>query len=68
MDRMSELIIGIDRGASFTDFAVVRERILVDHLSIETRNWSDISAALEEIQGKYPSVKNCIQRCCHRYA
>jgi type II pantothenate kinase len=57
MDRMSELIIGIDRGASFTDFAVVRERILVDHLSIETRNWSDISAALEEIQGKYPSAK-----------
>ena len=55
MDIASELIIGIDRGASFTDFAVVRDTSLVDHLSIETRDWPEIRAALKEIQGKYPT-------------
>lgn len=47
---MSESIIGIDRGASFTDFAVVRDRTFIDHLSIETRDWQEIAAALETIQ------------------
>jgi len=54
---MSELIIGIDRGASFTDFAVVQNKSLVDHLSIETRGWPEIRAALEKIQGKYPTSR-----------
>lgn len=52
---MSALIIGIDRGASFADFAVVRNNALVDHLSIETRDWKEIGAALQKIQGKYPT-------------
>lgn len=55
MEIMSELIIGIDRGASFTDVAVVRDNTLVDHLSIETRNWPEISAALEKLKEKYPT-------------
>jgi len=52
---MSEMIIGIDRGASFTDLAVVQDKSLVDHLSIEARGWPEIGAALEKIQGKYPT-------------
>ena len=52
---MPDLIIGIDRGASFTDLAVVQDKSLVDHLSIETRGWPEIRAALEKIQGKYPT-------------
>lgn len=52
---MPEPIIGVDRGASFTDFAVVRERELVDHLSIETRDWPEIATALEQIRGKNPT-------------
>ncbi len=54
---MSELIIGIDRGASFTDLAVVQEKSLVDHLSIEARGWLEISAAFEKIQEKYPTSR-----------
>jgi type II pantothenate kinase len=52
---MSELIIGIDRGASFTDFAVVTKMSFIDHLSIETRQWPEINAALEKIREKYPT-------------
>jgi len=54
---MSDLIIGIDRGASFTDLAVVQDKSLVDHLSIEARGWPEIRAALERIQGKYPTSR-----------
>lgn len=56
MDLTSELVIGIDRGASFTDFAVVRDTSLLDHLSVESRNWPEIGTALEEILGKYPTA------------
>ncbi len=52
---MSELIIGIDRGASFTDFVVVQNKSIVDHLSIETRNWSEIERALNKIRKMNPT-------------
>lgn len=54
---MSALIIGIDRGASFADFAVVRDRSLVDHLSIETRDWHKINTALAGIREQYPTAR-----------
>ncbi|MBW2175594.1 MAG: hypothetical protein JRH03_01320 [Deltaproteobacteria bacterium] len=52
---MREPVIGIDRGASFTDFAVVRDRTLVDQLSIETRDWIKIGKALDQIRTQNPT-------------
>ena len=52
---MSEAVIGIDRGASFTDFAVVREMNLIDHLSVETRDWTEIESALHRIREMHAS-------------
>lgn len=48
---MHKPVIAIDRGASFTDFAVIQNEQFTDHLSIETRNWHDIHAALNQFQG-----------------
>ena len=46
-EKMSEsesgMTIGIDRGASFTDFGVVESGRLVHALSIEKRDWDNIS-------------------------
>ena len=53
---MHELVIGIDRGASFTDFAVVTGGKLIEHLSIETRKWIDIGNALKHILETNPST------------
>ena len=46
-------IIGIDRGASFTDFAVVDSDGLSDIFSIESRSWQRISTAYEGLITKY---------------
>lgn len=52
---MPGLIIGIDRGASFTDFAVVKGTELIDQLSVETRDWAGIGNALNRIRERHPS-------------
>jgi type II pantothenate kinase len=52
---MKEAVIGIDRGASFTDFAVVRDGILADQMSIEGRGWAEIATALEQVRTKNPT-------------
>ncbi len=46
-------IIGIDRGASFTDFAVIESDRLVDTLSIEKRDWPSIANTYDRIKGRY---------------
>jgi type II pantothenate kinase len=46
-------IIGIDRGASFTDFAVVDADGLKEIFSIEKRDWQSIGTAYERLVTKY---------------
>ena len=46
-------IIGIDRGASFTDFAVVDSDGLSEIFSIESRSWHRIRTAYEGLITKY---------------
>jgi len=46
-------IIGIDRGASFTDITIVDSDGLSDIFSIESRSWQRISTAYEGIITKY---------------
>jgi pantothenate kinase len=46
-------IIGIDRGVSFTDFAVVDSNGLSEIFSIETRSWQRIRTAYEGLITKY---------------
>ena len=46
-------IIGIDRGASFTDFAVVVSDGLREIFSIENRDWESIRTAYERLITKY---------------
>jgi type II pantothenate kinase len=49
-------IIGIDRGASFTDFAVVDSDGLRDIFSIENRDWESIGTAYERLITKYQTA------------
>lgn len=46
-------IIGIDRGASFTDFAVIESGSLVETLSVEKRDWQSIAKAFDRLIKKY---------------
>ena len=45
--------IGIDRGASFTDFAVIESGSLVETLSIERRDWQSITKAYYRLTDRY---------------
>jgi type II pantothenate kinase len=46
-------IIGIDRGASFTDFAVVDSDGIKEVFSIENRDWESIATAYERLITNY---------------
>jgi len=46
-------IIGIDRGASFTDFAVVENGQLTATTSLETRDWQAITETWEKFQSQW---------------
>ena len=46
-------IIGVDRGASFTDFAVVKSGQLKETFSLENRDWEVISASYAGLSAKY---------------
>jgi type II pantothenate kinase len=48
-------IIGIDRGASFTDFAVVDADGLKEIFSIENRDWESIRTVYERLITNYPT-------------
>ena len=54
---MSELenrtVIGIDRGASFTDFGVVKSGRLIDKASLEKRDWDSICNTYNRLNRKY---------------
>jgi len=52
-DRPTTLTIGIDRGASFTDFAVIESGSLVETLSIESRDWPSITKAYYRLTDRY---------------
>jgi len=45
--------IGIDRGASFTDFAVIESGSLVEALSIEKRDWQSIADVYACLTDRY---------------
>ena len=47
--------IGIDRGASFTDFAVIESGSLGETLSIEKRDWQSITRTYDRITDQYPN-------------
>ena len=46
-------IIGIDRGASFTDFAVIESGCFVETLSIEKRDWQSIANIYDRLTDRY---------------
>ena len=52
-EHLNTPIIGIDRGASFTDFAVVDADGLKEIFSIENRGWDNIGSAFEGLIQKY---------------
>ena len=52
-DLSNTPIIGIDRGASFTDFAVIESGSLVETLSVEKRDWQSIEKAFDRLIERY---------------
>ncbi len=46
-------IIGIDRGATFTDFAVVTADRLTEKFSLENRDWDAISSSYTRLKTQY---------------
>ena len=48
-------IIGIDRGASFTDFAVVESHKIIESNSIKKRDWDSVLSVFQELVKKYPT-------------
>jgi type II pantothenate kinase len=51
-DLMKTPMIGIDRGASFTDFAVIESGGLVETLSIEKRDWDSITDIYDDLTAR----------------
>jgi type II pantothenate kinase len=56
-------IIGIDRGASFTDFAVVESGRLIRTFSIEDRSWEAISPSYESLSAGYQTEQIVFSGC-----
>ena len=52
-ESQTRTIIGIDRGASFTDFGVVESKRLIDSLSLEKRDWNSICNTYDRLAEKY---------------
>jgi len=50
--------IGIDRGASFTDFAVIESGSLVETLSIESRDWPSITKAYYRLTDRHQTHRS----------
>lgn len=48
-------IIGIDRGATFTDFGIVESGRLKETFSLENRSWEAIGSAYAHLKTKYES-------------
>ena len=56
-------IIGIDRGASFTDFAIVDSGRLQDTFSLENRSWEAITSSYNRLSAKYQSDRIVFSGC-----
>ena len=52
-DQPNTPIIAIDRGASFTDFAVIESNGLAEKISIEKRDWKSIASTYERMTAQY---------------
>jgi len=52
-DLSNTPIIGIDRGASFTDLAVIKSGRLVETFSVEKRDWKSIGRAFDQLSDRY---------------
>jgi len=52
-ESQTRTIIGIDRGASFTDFGVVESKRLIDSVSLEKRDWNSICNTYDRLAKKY---------------
>ena len=52
-DQPNTPIIGIDRGASFTDFAVIESDRLKETRSIEKRDWPSIAGTFDRMTTQY---------------
>jgi type II pantothenate kinase len=52
-DSVITPVIGIDRGASFTDFGVFKHNNLIETLSIEKRDWKNIEKIYNRLIDKY---------------
>lgn len=50
-------IIAVDRGASFTDFGVLRAGRLVETESLAGRAWPEIAAAVERLERRHPGAR-----------
>ena len=56
-------IIGIDRGASFTDFAVVETGRLKETFSLESRNWKTIRSSCDRLCAAHQSDRIVFSGC-----
>jgi type II pantothenate kinase len=58
-------IIGIDRGASFTDFAVVETGRLKETFSLDRRDWNSIRSSYEQLCTDYQSDHIVFSGCAN---
>lgn len=56
-DQPNGPIIGIDRGASFTDFAVIESGRMLETLSIANRDWSGIVGTYDRMAAPYQTFR-----------
>ena len=56
-------IISIDRGATFTDFAIVESDRLKETFSLENRGWDAISSAYTRLKAEYQSDRIVFSGC-----
>ena len=56
-------IIGIDRGATYTDFAIVESGRLKETFSLENRGWDAISSACARLKAEYQSDRIVFSGC-----
>ena len=58
-------IIGIDRGASYTDFAVVETGHLRQTFSLENRDWNAIHSRFTRLRAEYQSDHIVFSGCAN---
>ena len=56
-------IISVDRGASFTDFAIVKSNRLEEKFSLEDRTWDAIMSSYQRLQADYQTDHMVFSGC-----